>query len=144
ADRRPPRAAEGARGCGPGAHARGAAALPRGLRRHARGLREAPRGPLAMRAAALIVAFAVGLPGTLAARAVALTDDLGRGVALEAPARRIVTLAPFLTELAFSAGAGDRVVGVSAHSDFPAAARGLPQVASSAGLALEGLLALEP
>lgn len=97
-----------------------------------------------MRAAALIVAFAVGLPGTLAARGVALTDDLGRGVALEAPARRIVTLAPFLTELAFSAGAGDRVVGVSAHSDFPPAARGLPQVASSAGLALEGLLALEP
>lgn len=71
-------------------------------------------------------------------------DDLGRKVELKAPARRIVTLAPFLTELAFSAGAGDRVVGVSAFSDYPPQAGRLPQVASAAGLSLERLAALHP
>jgi len=71
-------------------------------------------------------------------------DDLGREVELQHPARRIVTLAPFLTELAFSIGAGDRVVGASAFSDYPPAAKRLPRVASAAGLSLEALAALHP
>jgi iron complex transport system substrate-binding protein len=79
-----------------------------------------------------------------AAASITVTDDLGRNVELTRPAARIVALAPFLTELAFSAGVGDRVVGVSAFSDYPPQARALPQVASSAGLALEPLAALHP
>jgi iron complex transport system substrate-binding protein len=71
-------------------------------------------------------------------------DDLGRRVELREPAQRIVTLAPFLTELAFSAGAGARVVGVSAHSDYPAEARALPQVASAVALSVESVAALRP
>jgi iron complex transport system substrate-binding protein len=71
-------------------------------------------------------------------------DDLGRTVEIAAPAKRIVALAPFLTELAFSAHAGDRVVGVSEHSDYPHAARRLPQVASAAGISMESLIALKP
>ena len=35
---------------------------------------------------------------------------------------RLVTLAPNLTELVFAAGAGASLVGVSAYSDYPAAA----------------------
>ena len=42
---------------------------------------------------------------------IALKDDLDRTVRLQAPAKRIVTLAPFLTELVFDVGAGERVVG---------------------------------
>ena len=79
-----------------------------------------------------------------AAAEIALKDDLGREVRLERPAQRIVTLAPFLTELAFSAGAGSRVVGVSAFSDYPPRARELPQVATAAGLSLEAIAALRP
>ena len=63
---------------------------------------------------------------------------------MKAPAKRIVTLAPFLTELVFSAGAGERVVGVSAYSDYPEAAKKLPQVATAISLSLEPLLALNP
>src|SRR4051812_42831326 len=75
---------------------------------------------------------------------VTLRDDAGRTVSLPAPAQRIVTLAPFLTELAFSAGLGARVVGVSAHSDYPAEARTRPEVASAVGVSLEGIAALHP
>jgi len=79
-----------------------------------------------------------------AAAEIRLKDDLGREVAMRNPARRIVTLAPFLTELAFSAGAGPRVVGASAFSDYPPEAARLPEVATAAGLSLESLAALKP
>ena len=59
-------------------------------------------------------------------------------------ASRVVTLAPFITELAFEAGIGDRVVGVSAYSDYPPAARALPEVSSANGFAIEKIAALKP
>lgn len=45
----------------------------------------------------------------------------------DAPSR-IVTLAPNLTEIVFALGAGDSIVGVSDHSDYPEAARAIPRV----------------
>jgi iron complex transport system substrate-binding protein len=93
----------------------------------------------------MIAAFIAAFIGALAvAQPIAVTDDLGRKVELKAPAQRIVSLAPFLTELAFSAGAGDRVVGVSAYSDYPEAAKRLPQVATAISVSLEPLLVLKP
>lgn len=91
-----------------------------------------------------VAAAALALLAGTAAAQIAVRDDLGRTVRLERPAQRIVTLAPFLTELAFSAGAGPRVVGVSAHSDFPAEARALPQVASAVAFSVESVAALRP
>ncbi len=44
--------------------------------------------------------------------------------------KRIVSLAPSITEVLFAIGAGERVVGVSSHSDFPTQARALPRVGS--------------
>src|SRR5687768_9101108 len=75
---------------------------------------------------------------------VSITDDTGRKVELVAAAKRIVTLAPFLTELVYSAGVGRKLVGVSAYSDYPREARGLPQVGSAMGPELEALAALRP
>jgi iron complex transport system substrate-binding protein len=88
------------------------------------------------------LAFCITL--SAAASPVAVKDDLGRTVEMREPAKRIVALAPFLTELAFSAGVGDRVVGASAYSDYPPEAKRLPQVASAAGLSIERLAALRP
>ncbi len=75
---------------------------------------------------------------------VVVTDDAGRVVRLHAPAQRIVSLAPHATELLFAAGAGRRVVGVSAFSDYPQAARSLPQVSGGMRLDMERILALKP
>lgn len=60
------------------------------------------------------------------------------------PARRIVTLAPHLTELTYSAGAGAYVVGADAYSDHPEAARALPRVGDAFVVDYERLLALRP
>ena len=45
-----------------------------------------------------------------------------------APPRRIVALAPNLTEIVFALGAGAALVGVSDYSDYPPAARSIPRV----------------
>ena len=43
--------------------------------------------------------------------AVSVQDDLQNTITLEQPAKRVVTLAPFLTELLYAIDAGNRVVG---------------------------------
>ena len=73
-----------------------------------------------------------------------VADDYGREVALAAPAQRVVSLAPHLTELMFAAGAGARLVGALEYSDYPAEAKALPRVGSEASIDLEALVALRP
>ncbi len=86
---------------------------------------------------AMVAAFA-------ATAEVAVTDDAGQRVILAQPAQRIVSLAPHATELLFAAGAGARVVGVVAHSDWPPEARRLPGVGDANALDLERIVALAP
>jgi iron complex transport system substrate-binding protein len=91
--------------------------------------------------AAPVAPAAIAAP---AATPVSATDDLRRHVELVRPARRIATLAPFLTELAFSAGAGSRVVAVSAWSDYPPEVRALPVVSGAGGISIESIAAVHP
>lgn len=65
-------------------------------------------------------------------------------VATNPPAHRIISLAPHLTELVFSAGAGERLVGVVEYSDFPPAALELPRVGDAFRLDLEAIAELDP
>lgn len=57
---------------------------------------------------------------------------------------RIAALAPSLTELVFAAGAGDKLVAVSTYSDFPEAAKNIPQVSAFAGVNMESLIKHRP
>ncbi len=69
---------------------------------------------------------------------------VGTSSAAGQPARRIISLAPHLTELVFAAGAGHRLVGAVAYSDYPPAARELTQIGDAFRIDLERVLALEP
>ena len=96
---------------------------------------------------ALFCGCAAFAPLTLAqtaSQAVSATDDRGKKVTLSRPARRIVTLAPHLTELVFASGAGRQLVGVARFSDFPPAARDIPQIGDSALMEFERIVALKP
>lgn len=75
---------------------------------------------------------------------IAVRDDSGEVLRLTQPARRIVSLAPHITELVFAAGAGDRLAGVTAYSDYPEAAKKLPLVGGYSALDLEAIVALRP
>ena len=61
-----------------------------------------------------------------------------------AAASRIVTLSPHLAELAYSAGAGDRLVGVVEFSDFPPPVAKLPRVGDAFRVDYEAVAALKP
>jgi iron complex transport system substrate-binding protein len=78
------------------------------------------------------------------AEPVEVTDDSGAVLTLSAPARRVVALAPHLTELLYAAGGAARVVGVDSYSRYPATVATLPRVGDAAGLDLERILALRP
>jgi len=57
---------------------------------------------------------------------------------------RVVTLAPNLAELMYAAQAGDKLVGVSAYTDYPPAAAELPIVGDSFLVDQEQLALLQP
>ncbi len=57
-----------------------------------------------------------------------VTDETGRRVKVPQPVRRIVSLAPSLTETLYALGAQDRVVGVTDSCDYPPEARSKPRV----------------
>ncbi|MEM6544397.1 MAG: cobalamin-binding protein [Pseudomonadota bacterium] len=76
--------------------------------------------------------------------AVSVTDFEGRTVSLRSPAKRIVALAPHVVENLYSAGAGDLVVGVVDHSNYPPEALALPSVGNYKSWNLELIAELEP
>lgn len=75
---------------------------------------------------------------------VSVVDDIGATVRLAQPARRIISLAPHMTETLFAAGAGERLVGVVEYSDYPEAAKKLPRVGGYSRFDLEAVAALKP
>ncbi len=71
-------------------------------------------------------------------------DSRGNRVRLNAPAQRIVSLAPGITELLFEAGAGEKIAGADDASDFPPAAKSIPRVGNSTAISLEQVATLRP
>lgn len=96
-----------------------------------------------MRAFAALFLF-LAFCGAASAASLTLAGDDGAQVVLDAPPQRIVSLAPNLTELAYAAGLGPRMVAVTAYSDYPEAARKLPQVGDAFRLDWERIVALKP
>ncbi|HET7395491.1 MAG TPA: cobalamin-binding protein [Gammaproteobacteria bacterium] len=81
---------------------------------------------------------------SLAHATITLTGADGKKLALSAPAMRVVSLAPDLTELVYAAGAGSVMVGAGTYSDYPAAAKRLPRIGDAFRVDTERLLALKP
>lgn len=61
-----------------------------------------------------------------------------------APAHRVITLAPHITEMVFAAGGGAKLVATVNSSNFPPAALDLPRVGDGLSTNAEELLALNP
>jgi len=83
----------------------------------------------------ILVIFFIGVMSTSYAK----NDDL-----IQHKAQRIVALAPHIVEMLFDIGAGNKIVGAVAYSDYPKAALDIPRVGSYHGMQIEKLLALNP
>jgi iron complex transport system substrate-binding protein len=81
---------------------------------------------------------------SLAIPVATVTDDAGAEFGFERPAKRVMSLSPHLTEMMYSIGAGERLVGVVRGSDFPSQAALLPQVGDASGLDFERILYARP
>ncbi len=92
-----------------------------------------------------ICVFALGVSVLSATHAeVSVKDDIGNTVKLAQPARRIISLAPHMTETLFAAGAGAQIVGTVDYSDYPEAAKKIPRVGGYSRFDLEAVAALKP
>lgn len=89
----------------------------------------------------LILLYLSALP-TLGAP-IRVRDSRGKLLALPAPPKRIVSVAPSNTEILFALGLGSRVVGVTDFCDYPPAARRLPKV-GGVQLNYEKIISLKP
>lgn len=75
---------------------------------------------------------------------VSVVDFSGTTVTLQAPAERIISLAPHIAENVYSAGAGEKLIGVVSYSDYPAAVKDLPLVGGYASINVEKIIELQP
>ena len=72
-----------------------------------------------------------------------IRDDLGRTVRVPQTIKRVVTLAPNLTELVYAVGGESKLVGTDDHSDFPPPAKRLPHVGGMQP-SIERIVSLKP
>jgi iron complex transport system substrate-binding protein len=82
------------------------------------------------------------LPASADSRSV--TDLLGRKLEVPQNPRRVVALAPSITEIVYALGQQRRLKGVTRFSDYPEAAKQLPRVGSYVHLDIERIAALKP
>jgi iron complex transport system substrate-binding protein len=73
-----------------------------------------------------------------------VTDEAGRTVRIPQPVRRIVSLAPSLTEIVYALGLQDRLVGDTDFCDYPADAKTKTKVGGAINPSLEQIAALHP
>jgi iron complex transport system substrate-binding protein len=77
-------------------------------------------------------------------RSIVVVDYRHRQVRLQAPAKRIIALAPHIVENLYSAGAGQAIVGVVEYCDYPEEAKSIAKVGAISAFSFESMVALKP
>lgn len=90
---------------------------------------------------ALVMACSVSVNS---AAELVVVDDSGVEVRLQQPAKRIISLAPNITEVLFHVGAGAQIVGADEYSNYPPAAKEIVRVNNHAAANYELILSLKP
>jgi iron complex transport system substrate-binding protein len=78
------------------------------------------------------------------APAATFTDEVGRTVEVSGPPRRIVSVAPNVTEILFALGLGGRLVGVTTYCQYPPEALKIEKIGGYINPSLERIVALRP
>ncbi|MBW4827208.1 MAG: cobalamin-binding protein [Clostridiaceae bacterium] len=73
-----------------------------------------------------------------------IEDQFKNKVTIEKEPQRIVSLAPSHTEILFSLGLRDKIVGVTSFCDYPEEAKGKDKIGDFEGINIEKVIELEP
>lgn len=95
---------------------------------------------------ALHVAFAVLLISTVtpAFAGVTVFDDLGRTITLPAYPKRVISIAPSVTEFIYAVGAGNLLVGDTVYCDYPPQATKVAHIGGAINPSPEKIISLRP
>jgi iron complex transport system substrate-binding protein len=99
---------------------------------------------LRLTAAIAIVIILSLAPAVSSAQAIRVTDDVGKTLVLAGPPKRIISLAPNITEILFALGLGDRIIGVTRYCDYPPAAQTKEKIGGFLDPDIERIKALAP
>jgi len=91
---------------------------------------------------ACCIALGLALASPARAETVTVRDAVGRTVAVPRDPRRIVSLAPNITEMLYALGLGERVAGVTIFCDWPPEVAARPKVGGMVNPSLETIVAL--
>ncbi len=97
-----------------------------------------------MRRAGFVALSLLALASTAFSQSEAVIDDQGISFPLSAPPRRIVSLAPNVTEILFALGLDSEIVGVTRYCDFPEAALRKPKIGGLVDPNLELIKSMGP
>ena len=92
----------------------------------------------------LVTTFVLFLVFIQSADCIEVIDDIGRTIKIDSSARRIVSLAPHITENIFAAGAGHLIIGVVSYSDFPLPAKSITVIGAYNNFNIEAIVASQP
>lgn len=73
-----------------------------------------------------------------------VTDEIGRKVNIQQFPRRIISLAPGITETLYTLNLDDNIAGVTTFCDWPASARKKPQIGGFTNPSIEKIVSLKP
>jgi iron complex transport system substrate-binding protein len=73
-----------------------------------------------------------------------VTDEIGRSVTISNAPRRIVSLAPGITETLYELGLDDKIVGVTSYCNWPPRARQKPRIGGFTNPSIEKIVSLKP
>ncbi len=86
----------------------------------------------------------ISLLTAIAQATISVQDGTGKNVTVPHEIRKVVALTPHAAELAYSAGAGSKLVGVTQESDYPEPVKSLPKIGSYVQINLEAIIKLKP
>ena len=73
-----------------------------------------------------------------------LTDETGRKVKIPYPAKRIISLAPSITEILFALGLNEEIAAITNFCDYPEAVLGKPRIGGFVNPDTEKIVSLKP
>jgi len=91
---------------------------------------------------ALVISFFLHMPAEGKDRL--LIDEMGRKVRIPYPAKRIISLAPSITEILFALGLNEEVAAVTNFCDYPEAVLNKPRIGGFVNPDIEKIVSLKP
>ena len=91
---------------------------------------------------AFVIALLLNIPADGKDRL--LTDETGRKVKIPYPAKRIISLAPSITEILFALGLNEEIAAITSFCDYPEAALRKPKIGGFVNPDTEKIVSLKP